>query len=59
MDRKSIKNNRRNKLLYDPNQRRLQRLGAFSMNENTEYEDEDVENYRVKVKEVSCLEFSD
>lgn len=42
MDRKSIKNNRRNKLLYDPNQRRLQRLGAFSMNENTE--DEDVEN---------------
>ena len=44
MDRKSINNNRRNKLLYDPNQRRLQRLGAFSMNENTEYEDEDVEN---------------
>ncbi len=42
MDRKSINNNRRNKLLYDPNQRRLQRLGAFSMNENTE--DEDVEN---------------
>lgn len=42
MNRKSIDDNRRNKLLYDPNQRRLQRLGAFSMNENTE--DEDVEN---------------
>ena len=44
MNRKSIDDNRSNKLLYDPNQRRLQRLGAFSMNENTEYEDEDVEN---------------
>ena len=42
MNRKSIDDNRRNKLLYDPNQRRLQRLGAFSMNENME--DEDVEN---------------
>ena len=42
MNRKSIDDNRRNKLLYDPNQRKLQRLGAFSMNENTE--DEDVEN---------------
>jgi ElaB/YqjD/DUF883 family membrane-anchored ribosome-binding protein len=37
--RKSRDNNNNNKLLYDPNQRQARRLGAFSMEENVDDED--------------------
>lgn len=45
MDRKRGVNNSENKLLYDPNQRKQRRLGAFSMEENVtdEEENENVE----------------
>ena len=42
MNRKREVNiNNHNKLLYDPNQRKLERLGAFSMQENLESDDLD------------------
>ena len=52
MDRKRGVNNSNNRLLYDPNQRKEKRLGAFSMEENSE-DDEILEENETDSEEVT------
>lgn len=54
--KRGVNNNNENKLLYDPNQRRLKRLGAFSMEENIEDTEEENEDLLDNDEELSDLD---
>ena len=56
MDRKRGVNNNGNKLLYDPNQRKQRRLGAFSMEENAEEVENDSEEELENQKDTAVNE---